>query len=99
MAGPVADEEPKSGGVVTKVHHEVAGLRRGPGSVGMSGHAQDVQVAVADLEHEQHVKPPQHHRAVDVEEVTASMLVAWVRRNCRQLVSVCRNGAGGMRWR
>src|SRR6476469_7415146 len=27
------------------------------------------------------------------------MLVAWVRRNCRQLVSVCRIGAGGMRWR
>ena len=23
----------------------------------------------------------------------------WVRRNCRQLVSVCRNGAGGIRWR
>ena len=30
---------------------------------------------------------------------TASMLVAWVRRNCRQPVSACRNGAGGMRWR
>jgi hypothetical protein len=27
------------------------------------------------------------------------MLVACVRRNCRQLVSVCRTGAGGMRWR
>src|SRR3954453_3443259 len=27
------------------------------------------------------------------------MLVAWVRRNCRQLVSVRRNGAGGIRWR
>jgi hypothetical protein len=27
------------------------------------------------------------------------MLKAWVRRNCRQLVSVCRTGAGGMRWR
>ena len=27
------------------------------------------------------------------------MLVAWVRRNCRQLVSVYRNGAGGIRWR
>jgi len=27
------------------------------------------------------------------------MLVAWVRRNCRQLVSVCRSGAGGIRWR
>ena len=25
--------------------------------------------------------------------------MAWVRRNCRQLVSVCRTGAGGMRWR
>ena len=29
----------------------------------------------------------------------ASMLVAWVRRNCRQLVSVRRKGAGGIRWR
>ena len=28
----------------------------------------------------------------------ASMPVAWVRRSCRQLVSVCRNEAGGMRW-
>src|SRR5919107_748558 len=27
------------------------------------------------------------------------MLVACVRRNCRQLVSVRRNGAGGIRWR
>ena len=35
----------------------------------MRGHAQDVQVAVADLEHEQDVEPPQRHRAVDVEEV------------------------------
>jgi hypothetical protein len=30
---------------------------------------------------------------------TASMSLAWVRRNRRQLVSVCRDGAGGMRWR
>jgi hypothetical protein len=30
---------------------------------------------------------------------TASMLVAWVRRNCRHVVSVCRSGAGGIRWR
>jgi hypothetical protein len=33
------------------------------------GHAQDVQVAVADLEGEQDVEPPQRDRAVDVEEV------------------------------
>jgi hypothetical protein len=35
------------------VHQQVAGLLGGPRSVGMPGHAQDVQVAVADLEHEQ----------------------------------------------
>jgi hypothetical protein len=35
----------------------------------MPGDSQDVQVAVADLEHEQHVEPAQGDRAVDVEEV------------------------------
>jgi hypothetical protein len=35
----------------------------------VSGHAQDVYVAVADFECEQDVEPPQGHRAVDVEEV------------------------------
>ena len=35
----------------------------------MCGHAQDVQVAVADLDHEQDVESPERHRAVDVEEV------------------------------
>jgi hypothetical protein len=35
----------------------------------MRGHAQDVQVAIADLQSEQDVEPPQRHRAVDVEEV------------------------------
>jgi hypothetical protein len=35
----------------------------------MAGHAQHVQGAAADLEHEQHVKPSQRERAVDVEEV------------------------------
>ena len=40
-------------------------LLGGPGSVGMSGHAQHVQVAITDLEHEQDVEPPQRERAVD----------------------------------
>jgi hypothetical protein len=44
-------------------------LLRRPRPVRMPGHAQDVQVAVADLECEQNVEPPQRHRAVDVEEV------------------------------
>src|SRR5689334_24959161 len=35
----------------------------------MSGHTQDMQVAVADLEGEQDVEPPKRERAVDVEEV------------------------------
>ena len=35
----------------------------------MRGHAQDVQVAVADRQSKQDVEPPQRYRAVDVEEV------------------------------
>ena len=38
-------------------------------SIRVSGHAQDMQEAVADLEHEQHVEASQRKRAVDVEEV------------------------------
>ena len=99
LSGPITDEEPEPGGVFTDVHDEVAGLLGGPGPIGMPGDAKDMQVAVADLEHEQDVQPPQRERAVDVEESTASMLAASARRNCRQLVSVCRDGAGGMRRR
>jgi len=69
LPGPVADEEPEPGGMFAEVHDEVAGLLGGPGSVGVRGHAEDVQVAVADLECEQDVEPPECHRAVDVEEV------------------------------
>jgi hypothetical protein len=69
LTGAIADEEPEPGGAVAEVRDEVAGLLGGPGSVGMSGDAQDVEVAVADLEHEQDVEPSQGERAVDVEEV------------------------------
>jgi hypothetical protein len=68
-SGPIADEESKPGGVVGEIHQEVAGLLSGPRPVGMPRHAQDVQVAVADLEHEQHVDASQRERAVDMEEV------------------------------
>jgi hypothetical protein len=70
------------------------------GPSGCPNHAQDVQVAVADLEREQDVEPPQGDRAVDVEEVGrehAGGLGA--RRNCRQLVSVLRTAAGWIRCR
>ena len=55
LPGTVAAEEPEPGGAVAEVHEEVAGLLGGPRSVGMPGHAKDVQLAVADLEHEQDI--------------------------------------------
>jgi hypothetical protein len=58
LSGAVADEEPELAGVFAEVHHEVAGLLGGPGPVGMCGRAEDVQVAIADLEDEQDVEPP-----------------------------------------
>jgi len=64
----IADEEPEPPDVLAEVHHEVAGLLSGPRPVRMRRHAQHVQVAVADLEGEQGVEPPQRDRAVDVEE-------------------------------
>ena len=67
-----------------EVDDEVAGLLGGPGAVGMRGHAEDVQGAVADFEYEQ----DESRRSVIAQSTwkksTASMLVAWVRRNCRQ---------------
>ena len=59
LSGPIADQQPEPCDVHAKVHHEVAGLLGSPGPVGMRGHAQDVQVAVAYLEHEQDVEPPE----------------------------------------
>jgi hypothetical protein len=52
LSRAVADEEPETVDVVAEVHHQVAGLLGSPGSVGVRGDAQDVQGAVADLDHE-----------------------------------------------
>jgi hypothetical protein len=70
---------------------------REPGRIFLSYRRTDVQVAIVDLEGDQDVEPPQRHRTVDVEEVNGRHAGAWVRRNCRQLVSVCRTDAGGIR--
>jgi hypothetical protein len=69
LSSAIADEEPELRGALAEVHHEVGGLLGRPTPVGMPGHAQDVQVAGADLENEQDIEPPQCHGAVDVEEV------------------------------
>jgi hypothetical protein len=41
----ITEEEPEPGGVFAEVHDEVADLLGGPGSVGLCGHAQHVQVS------------------------------------------------------
>ena len=53
LSGPIADEEPEPPDAIAEVHQEVAGLLGGPGPVRVPGHPQDVQVALADLQHEQ----------------------------------------------
>ena len=58
VSGAVADEESKPREVFVEVHDEVAGLLRGPWPVGVCGHTENVQVAVADLECEQDVEAP-----------------------------------------
>jgi hypothetical protein len=52
LPGPIAHEEPKPGDMLAEVHDEIASLLGRPRAVRMSGHAQHVQVAIADLEHE-----------------------------------------------
>ena len=67
LACPVADEKPELVDSVTEGHREVADLLGGPPAVRIGRHAEDVDVAAVDLEHEEHVDLPDGERAVDVE--------------------------------
>jgi hypothetical protein len=69
LPGPVADNEPKVRGAITQIHQQVADLLYCPSPVRIRGHAEEVQVAAADLHDEQAVQAAEGHRAVDVEEV------------------------------
>ena len=97
--GAVANEEPEPGGALAEIHHEVAGLLRGPRSVGMCRHAQHVEVAVADLEHEQHVEASQRERAVDVEEVHREHAGGLRAQELPPTGVDVPHGASGIRWR
>ena len=66
LPGTVADQEPEVGGAVAEVHQEVPDLLGGPGPVWVRGHAEDVLIAGANLDHEEAVQALQGHRAVDV---------------------------------
>ena len=69
LPGPVANQEPEVRGKIAEVHQEIADLLRGPRPVRVRGHAEEVHIARADLDHEEAVQAPEGHRAVHVEEV------------------------------
>lgn len=69
LPGPVPDQEPEPGGALPQVHQQIPCLLHRPRPVGVCGHAQNADVAGADLDHEEHLDPTQGHRAVDVEEI------------------------------
>jgi len=55
LPGPVPDQELEPSGALPQVHQEVPGLLHRPRAVRMRGHAQDMDMAGADLDHEEHV--------------------------------------------
>ena len=65
----------------------------------MSRHTEDVQITVADLEHEQHVKPSERHRAVDVEEVHREHAGGLGAQEPPPAGVGVADRAGGIRWR
>ena len=62
LPGPVADREPEARGALTQIHHEVADLLHGPGTVRVGGDPEDVHVTAACLDDEQAVQALQGHR-------------------------------------
>src|SRR5436309_1466928 len=64
-----ADQEPEVRGAIAEVDKQVADLLCGPRPVRVRGHAEDVYVTGADLDHEQAVQALEGYRAVDVEEI------------------------------
>jgi hypothetical protein len=87
LAGPVADKKPELVDSITEIHHEVADLLGGPPAVRIGRRADDVDVAAADLQDEEHVDPLEGERAVDVEEVAGQhrrcLCVGTAARWCR----------------
>src|SRR6266498_2075834 len=69
LPGPVTDEDLELVGAVAQGHEQIPGLLDGPRPVRVGGYAEDVHVAAADLEHEEHVQALQGERTVDMEKV------------------------------
>jgi hypothetical protein len=56
-------------GAIAEIQQQVADLLCGPWAVRVRGHAEDMHIPGADLDHEEAVQALQGHRAVHVEEV------------------------------
>jgi hypothetical protein len=93
LISSVTDEEPEGGGSVVEVHQQVAGLLGCPCSGRMARRSEDMHVAAANLESEEHVDPLQGDRAVDVEEVHGQHAGGLRPQKPAQDVSVARSGA------
>lgn len=97
LAGPVVDEAPELGGAITEIHHQVADLLGGPSAIGVRRRAQQVHGPVSDLEDEETEIRWSLTAQSTGKKSHASIVEPWARRNCRQVVSVSRTGAGGIR--
>jgi hypothetical protein len=96
-AGRVADKEPEAGGAITQIHQKITDLLHSPETVRVRGDSGDVRVAGADLDHEEKQYSRWRVTAQSTwKKSAASIVAAWVCRNFRHVVSVCRSGAGGI---
>jgi hypothetical protein len=68
LAGPVPDQGAESGRTLAQIQQQVPPLLGRPRPVRVGGDAQDADGARLDLQHDQHIEPPQRHR-VDAEDV------------------------------
>jgi hypothetical protein len=53
-ARPGPDQEPEPAGSLPYIHQQVPGLLHHPGTLRVRGHAQDMDMAGADFDHEEH---------------------------------------------
>jgi len=64
LPGPVPDQESQVCGAIAEIHQEAADLLCGPRPVRVRGHAEDMHIPGADLDHEEAIQALQGHRAV-----------------------------------
>ena len=96
LPGPVTDQEPEARGAITQIHQRVADLLPGPGTVRVRGNPGDVHVAdPASMRNRQYRRCSGTAQSTWKKPV-ASIADAWACRNCSQVVSARRLGAGGI---